>query len=149
MSEVDLKKTTINRYRGTLSMIFQEAIRNGKAKANPARLVRLYPEDNGRVRSITYTEEAISAGSSARGAPFMNRKLPLPSKRECDAGSYMRLDWDRVDFKRRQLILLKTKNGTSRAVILTTAAANALRAASRSAGIPISQRSASPGTVSQ
>ena len=27
----DLKKTTINRYRGTLSMIFQEAIRNGKA----------------------------------------------------------------------------------------------------------------------
>src|SRR5665213_1832931 len=35
----DLTKTTINRYRGTISMIFQEAIRNGKAKANPARLL--------------------------------------------------------------------------------------------------------------
>ena len=37
----DLTKTTINRYRGTLSMIFQEAIRNGKVEQNPARLVRL------------------------------------------------------------------------------------------------------------
>ena len=55
----DLTKTTINRYRGTLSMIFREAIRNGKAKANPARLVRLHREDNSRVRFITYSEEAI------------------------------------------------------------------------------------------
>jgi hypothetical protein len=40
-------------------MIFQEAIRNGNAKANPARLVRLHREDNSRVRFITYAEEAI------------------------------------------------------------------------------------------
>jgi hypothetical protein len=36
------------------------------------------------------------------------------------------LEWDRVDLKRRQVLLPKTKNGTSRVVILTTAAANAL-----------------------
>ena len=51
----ELTKTTINRYRGTISIIFQEAIRNGKAKANPARLVRLHREDNSRVRFISYT----------------------------------------------------------------------------------------------
>ena len=33
-SRKDLNKTTMNRYRGTMSMIFQEAIRNGKAETN-------------------------------------------------------------------------------------------------------------------
>ncbi len=56
----DLTKTTINRYRGTISMIFQEAIRNGKATANPARLVRLHREDNSRVRFVTFAEEAAT-----------------------------------------------------------------------------------------
>lgn len=49
-TRTDLTKTTINRYRGTMSMIFQEAIRNGKGKSNPARLVRLHREDNARIR---------------------------------------------------------------------------------------------------
>lgn len=56
-SRKDLTKTTMNRYRGTMSMIFQEAIRNGKAEANPARLVRLHKEANSRVRFVTYEEE--------------------------------------------------------------------------------------------
>jgi site-specific recombinase XerD len=34
--------------------------------------------------------------------------------------------WDRVDIERRQLLLLKTKNGTARVVILTAAAVRAL-----------------------
>jgi integrase len=37
------------------------------------------------------------------------------------------LEWDRVDLERRQLHLLKTKNGTARVVILTEAAVNALK----------------------
>ncbi len=41
-------------------MIFQEAIRNGKATANPARLVRLHREDNSRVRFVTFAEEAAT-----------------------------------------------------------------------------------------
>ena len=53
-SRKDLTKTTMNRYRGTMSMIFQEAIRNGKAETNPARLVRLHKEANSRVRFVTY-----------------------------------------------------------------------------------------------
>jgi integrase len=37
------------------------------------------------------------------------------------------LEWDRVDLERRQLILLRTKNGASRAVILTATAVDALK----------------------
>jgi site-specific recombinase XerD len=110
----DLKKTTINRYRGTLSMIFQEAIRNGKATANPARLVRLYKEENGRVRFISYEEEAAIRAIIRERCPIHEPEL-------------YSLEWDRVDLERRQLILLRTKNGTARVVILTEAAVSALK----------------------
>ena len=41
-------------------------------------------------------------------------------------GELYSLDWDRIDLARRQLHLLKTKNGTARVVILTAAAVSAL-----------------------
>jgi site-specific recombinase XerD len=41
-------------------------------------------------------------------------------------GEQYSLDWDRVDVARRQALLLKTKNGAARVVILTTAAVAAL-----------------------
>ena len=68
-SRKDLTKTTMNRYRGTMSMIFQEAIRNGKAKANPARLVRLH------------REEIAGSGSSPNGrggnSGIIRQRCPL------------------------------------------------------------------------
>jgi integrase len=42
-------------------------------------------------------------------------------------GELYSLEWDRVDLERRQLLLLKTKNGTARVVILTAAAVKALK----------------------
>jgi site-specific recombinase XerD len=122
----DLTKTTINRYRGTISMIFQEAIRNGKAKANPARLVRLHREDNSRVRFITYPEEAAIRAVIRERCPIHEPELTLALETGMRRGELYSLDWDRVDVARRQLHLLKTKNGTARVVILTAAAVSAL-----------------------
>jgi site-specific recombinase XerD len=122
----DLKKTTINRYRGTLSMIFQEAIRNGKAKANPARLVRLHREENSRVRFITYTEEAEIRSVIRLRCALHEPEFTLALETGMRRSELYGLEWDRVDLMRRQVLLLKTKNGTSRAVILTAAAASAL-----------------------
>jgi site-specific recombinase XerD len=125
-TRVDLTKTTINRYRGTISMIFQEAIRNGKAKANPARLVRLHREDNSRVRFITYPEEAVIRAVIRERCPIHEPELTLALETGMRRGELYSLDWDRVDLARRQLHLLKTKNGTARVVILTAAAVSAL-----------------------
>ena len=122
----ELTKTTINRYRGTISMIFQEAIRNGKAKANPARLVRLHREDNSRVRFISYTEEATIRSIIRARCRVHEPEFTLALETGLRRGELYSLDWDRVDLKRRQLLLLRTKNGTARVVILTTAAVAAL-----------------------
>jgi integrase len=68
-SRKDLTKTIMNRYRGTMSMIFQEAIRNGKTETNPARLVRLHKEANSRVRFVTYEEEEEIRGIIRKRCP--------------------------------------------------------------------------------
>ena len=107
-------------------MIFQEAIRNGKAKANPARLVRLHREDNSRVRFITYPEEAVIRAVIRERCPIHEPELTLALETGMRRGELYSLDWDRVDLARRQLHLLKTKNGTARVVILTAAAVSAL-----------------------
>jgi integrase len=123
----DLTKTTINRYRGTLSMIFQEAIRNGKASTNPARLVRLYKENNARVRFISYAEEAEIRSVIRERCPSHEPEFTLALETGMRRGKQYSLEWDRVDLERRQILLLRTKNGSARVVILTTAAVKALR----------------------
>ncbi|MEO8725835.1 MAG: tyrosine-type recombinase/integrase [Acidobacteriaceae bacterium] len=125
-TRTDLTKTTINRYRGTLSMIFQEAIRNGKAKANPARLVRLHREDNARIRFVTYQEEAAIRVIIRERCPLHEPEFTLALETGMRRSEQYKLEWERVDLRRRQLTLLRTKNGSSRAVILTESAVEAL-----------------------
>lgn len=127
----DLTKTTINRYRGTLSMIFQEAIRNGKAKSNPARLVRLHRENNARVRFITYAEENLIRSVICERCPGHEAEMVLALETGMRRGEQYSLEWGRVDIERRQILLLKTKNGSARVVILTEAAIEALRSMQR------------------
>jgi hypothetical protein len=47
---------TANRYRAFLSLVFKQAIINGKADSNPARLVRQRTEPPGRSRFLSYRE---------------------------------------------------------------------------------------------
>jgi hypothetical protein len=44
---------TANRYRAFLSLVYREAIRNGKIDTNPARLVRQRKEGGGRLRFLS------------------------------------------------------------------------------------------------
>jgi hypothetical protein len=48
---------TINSHRALLSLTYRPAIRNGRVKENPARLVRHHPEDNARIRFLSPEEE--------------------------------------------------------------------------------------------
>ena len=49
---------TANRYRALLSLTYRLAIRNGKVKENPARLVVHRRENNDRIRFLSAEEEA-------------------------------------------------------------------------------------------
>jgi integrase len=58
--------------------------------------------------------------------PIHEPELTLALETGMRRGELYSLDWDRVYLDRRQLLLLKTKNGTARVVILTAAAVSAL-----------------------
>src|SRR6202789_686140 len=57
LSRVTKTPATSNRYRALFSLIFREAVRNGKIASNPARLVRQRAENNSRIRFLTEAEE--------------------------------------------------------------------------------------------
>jgi site-specific recombinase XerD len=108
-------------------MIFQEAIRNGKAKTNPARMVRLYKEANAKLRYITYKEEELIRGIIRKRTPKHEPAFTVALETGMRLTEQHTLTWDRVDFERRQAQLIETKNGTSRTVVLTEAALKALQ----------------------
>jgi integrase len=109
---------TANRYRAVFSLIFREALRNGKVSANPARLVKQRREGNGRVRWMKDDEEKSLRKVIANLYPDTTYLDELT----ISLGTGMRLSeqfnlvWKQVDFKRKEVHLLKTKNGDARDV---------------------------------
>jgi integrase len=142
LANADWSPATRNRYRASLSLIFRLAIKDRKAKENPARLLEHHKESRGRIR-------------------FLNQRSPLPTdldylKNCTDEESRLRaviaknhawhteeflvalncglrpsemydLTWDRVDFIRKQIFIERSKSGQSRHVPLNSEALSALK----------------------
>jgi site-specific recombinase XerD len=68
---------TANRYRALLSLAYRLAIRNGKVKENPARLVRHRLEDNARIRFLSAEEESRLRTAIAVSCPEHLAELEL------------------------------------------------------------------------
>jgi site-specific recombinase XerD len=117
---------TVNRYRALLSLTYRLAIRDGKAKVNPARLVPHRLEDNARIRFLSADEETavrkvIGAKCSERMPEFdlaLNTGIRLSEQ--------YGLLWENVSIALRMLTIPRTKNGTLRHVPLNQAAVKAL-----------------------
>ena len=126
-TRTDLKPASINRYRSTMSLIFAEGIRNGKVKTNPARLVRLRKEDNRRLRYLTYEEEALIRRFIVARCPTHEPDFTVALETGMRLSEQHTLEWSDVHLDRRQIQLVETKNGSSRVVVLTDEAVDALK----------------------
>lgn len=126
---------TRNRFKSSLSTVFREGMRAGKITVNPARLIRRSKESLGRVRFLSYEEEAKLRRAIA---------ATLPGRIQDEGGSaFAQLDvalhtgmrkseqftatWDQVDLERGFIYLSMTKNGTDRFVTLNSVAVQVLR----------------------
>ncbi len=56
--QTEWSPATKNRYRAAISLVYRQAMRNGKIHTNPARLVAARAENNGRVRYLQSKEES-------------------------------------------------------------------------------------------
>jgi site-specific recombinase XerD len=104
---------TSNRYRALFSLIFREALRNGKVASNPARLVRQRREENGVIRWLTEQEEkALRAVIPPEHLPELDISLGTGMRLSEQYG----LTWNSVKLERREVTLGRTKNYSGRTI---------------------------------
>ena len=112
---------TANRYRATFSLLYREAIRNGKLSVNTARLVRQRPENNGRIRFLTDKEEGKLRQAIETGFREHLPEFVISMKTGMRLSEQFGLEWRSVDMDRREINLEKTKNGLARTIPMSEA----------------------------
>jgi site-specific recombinase XerD len=122
----DWSPATANRYRALLSLTYRLAIRNGKLKENPARLVRHRLEDNARIRFLAADEEAALRKGIEAKCPEHLPEFVLALNTGLRLSEQYGLAWADVSVPRRVLTIQRSKNGSSRHVPLNQAALGAL-----------------------
>jgi site-specific recombinase XerD len=117
---------TPNRYRALLSLTYRLAIRNGKVKENPARLVPHRLEDNARIRFLSAVEETAVRGAIEAKCPERLPEFALALNTGLRKSEQYGLLWENVSVPLRVLTIPRSKNGTMKHVPLNQAAVKAL-----------------------
>jgi len=125
--ERDWAPTTRNRWQATFSLIFRVGMDNEKIEANPAARIRRKTEGNGRVRFLSDAEEKRLRTAIEHRFPEFLPHFLLSIHTGMRMGEQYGLRWNQVDFTRRQLHLLRTKNGDPRTIPLNVVALAALK----------------------
>ena len=111
-----------------LSLTYGLAIRNGKVKENPARLVRHRLEDNARIRFLSAEEETRLRTAIAVSCPEHLAELGLALNTGLRLSEQYTIRWQDVSFIRRTLTIPRSKNGATRHIRLNRSALSALKA---------------------
>lgn len=119
---------TVNRHRALLSLTYRLAIRNGKVKENPARMVQHRLEDNARIRFLSQEEETKLRTAIEAVCPERLAELELALNTGLRLSEQFTLRCQDVSFIRRTLTIPRSKNGSTRHVPLNQAALRALEA---------------------
>jgi len=117
---------TCNRYRDFFSSAFRLGMENGLVASNPARLVRLRPEHNARLRFLSRDEYTKLLGLIRRDHPEQAPAFIVSVYTGMRWGEQFSMHWGQVDIKRKVIRLTATKNGTARNVPLNSVALDAL-----------------------
>jgi len=117
------KPSSRNRWQAALSLIFRVGIDNEKITRNPAAGIKRRTENNDKVRFLSDEEERTLLQETD---PRFHPHLLLSIHTGIRMSEQYSLTWPQVDFERRQLYLLRIKNGDSRDVPLNGTALEAL-----------------------
>ncbi len=100
---------TKNRYRALLSLVYRQAMRNGKATRNPARLVAARTESNGRTRYLLEEEERELRKVMTARFPHYQEALTVALNTGMRRSEQFTLTWDGIDVQGRKIRLLDVK----------------------------------------
>jgi integrase len=118
---------TRNRYRDAFSLVFRKAIENHLLLVNPAVLVKAKPEHNERIRFLSEAEETRLRSALQKDWSQHIPAFLISIHTGMRAGEQFQLKWCDVSLDRRQISLVKTKNGKARHIPLNAVALQALQ----------------------
>jgi integrase len=118
---------TPNRYRALLSLTYRLAIRNGKVKENPARLVAHRHEDNARIRFLSADEEENLRKAMEKRCPERMPEFDLALNTGVRLSEQYGLLWENVSIPLQTLTIPRSKNGSTRHVPLNQGPIKALK----------------------
>lgn len=122
---------TFNRYRSFISLVFREALRNGKVEANPARLVRQRKEPPGRLRFLSREEYDRLCGVIEKQCPEHLAEFVVSVNSGMRLSEQYTTDWGQTHLERKAIDLIRSKNGNSRTVHLNADAIAAINSLKR------------------
>ncbi len=104
---------TVNRYLALVKSTLNLALRNGKIERSPAKPVKLFQENNARVRYLTEDEEArLFNALPVELKPLIAVALHTGLRK----GELLHLRWNDVDFHAGTLTITRSKHGETRRV---------------------------------
>jgi len=118
--------STINHHRSLLSLVFSQALRNGKVTVNAVRGTSHRREDNSRARALSEAEETRLRKVIAEHWPEHMPEFDLALNTGMRRGEMFGLQWPDIDFPSRFAHIRRGKNGLGRYVRLNTVAVAAL-----------------------
>lgn len=108
-----VKPATVNRELACLKHIFSKAIEWGKASDNPVKKVKLFREDNRRLRFLSDEEcRDLIASSAEHLRPIIITALNTGMR----LGEILGLKWKDINFNQGIITVEKTKNDESRKI---------------------------------
>jgi integrase len=107
----EVSPATVNRELACLKHIFTKAIEWGKVEKNPVKKVKLFRENNQRVRYLE-KEEAQRLISNCKG--HTKRVVIIALNTGLRRGELLSLKWSDLDFRRGIIYIRNTKNGEKR-----------------------------------
>jgi len=114
---------SVNRELACLKHMFTKAIEWGKARENPARKVKLFKENNKRIRYLEKEEiKALYETCAEHLKPIVAVALNTGMRK----GKILNLKWVDIDFNREIIYLLDSKSGEGREVPINKAVKDVL-----------------------
>jgi len=109
----EVSLATVNRALACLKCMFNKAIEWGKAEVNPAKKVKLFKENNIRVRYLEKEEiRKLINNATAHLKPILIVALNTGMRK----GEILNLKWHDLDFKNNVIFIRQSKSGEKREV---------------------------------
>jgi integrase len=120
------KPASFNRHKAFLSLAWRLGVESGKVQSSPVRLVHRRREDNGRVRWLSTDKETKLRAVIEAHYPAELPAFELALHTGMRLSEQYGLQWDCVDFERRQITIPRSKHGGIRYIPLDDTAVAAL-----------------------